>query len=137
MKSSAFDLSDINESAIDEGSWMTVMNPEGTAPLTNVEGEQIKIKVVGPDSSQYRKRFHQSVNSRLVNSKFKVGTSEKMEEDATELLVACTVGWSGFRDKNEVFLYSPDNARVLYSKRPLAFIREQVDKFIADRTNFL
>ena len=61
-----------------------------------------------------------------------------MEADGTALLAALTKGWSLVTlDGAPIDVpCTPENARELYGTPDLAFIRRQVDEFVADLGNY-
>ena len=65
-------------------------------------------------------------------------TPEELEAESTELLAALTAGWHLVTlDGHPLDVpFSIENARELYAAPALAWLREQVDEFAADRGNF-
>ena len=64
-------------------------------------------------------------------------TPEELEAESTELLAALTAGWHLVTlDGHPLDVpFSIENARELYAAPALAWLREQVDEFAADRGN--
>lgn len=83
------------------------------------------ITVVGPDSKQYREAVR----------KFQMKLLENVEGADVELLVSITKGWRGLKDGEKDVKYSEKAALALYVDAP--FVAGQVDRFIADRKNFM
>lgn len=119
----------------------------------------IVISVLGSDSEAYRNLLRKQQNRRLEaaakNRGMRKGstvTAEALEEESLDLLIACTVGWETVEkdakgadvsrpeiemDEGEWLPCTPENARRVYADPGLAWLREQVDAEIADRSNFL
>lgn len=137
-----FDLDAVDtKSRSEAGVAMTVKTLTGT-PLLNSEGKEVSIVVKGPDSAEYARLIRAQVKKRMARSG--APTDEQFTEDEgdlIELLVACTVGWSGILKKPggdeagaSSVKFTPDACRDLYRSFPV--IRDQVDAFIANRANF-
>lgn len=101
------------------------------------------ITVLGKDSDAFKQTFRKKVNGRIAREAIakKRGqnveppTIEDGEEDAIDLLVACTVGWRGLMRGDQAIEFSPEAARDLY--RSTEWIRTQVDTAIADLALFM
>jgi hypothetical protein len=118
--------------ASEMGAVLEVMHPTDNTPLG------IKITLAGADSDVYRKTVNKSVNKRV--QRMKPGqslpfTAEEQEENGLALLAACTLAWDGVVVDGEALPCSKENAKELYRRFP--WLREQVDMFIGDRSNFL
>lgn len=120
------------------GAGMVVHLPDGT-PASGGGGRLVTITLAGMDSDTYG-RAERAVRDRLLQ---RAGgavrgapiSAEPQDAESIELLVACTLAWDGIGDAGGPLPCTPDNARRLY--RDFPFLREQVDRFIADRKNFL
>lgn len=125
------------DTAKDEGAVMQLRHPGTDQPLLDGEAP-ITITLISRDSNQFQSLQRKVTNRRLQRAgkagKLKVSI-EEIEEDSIDLLVAATKGWQGIEFKGSVLPYSPENARVLYEALP--WVKEQVDAFINDRSNFL
>lgn len=137
-----FDLDAIDtKSRSEAGVAMTVKKLDGS-PLLNSRGGFVQIVLRGPDSLVYSQLVRAQVKKRMARSG--IPTEEQSQEDEAdlvELLVSCTMGWSGILKKageNETeggsITFSADACRDLYRAFPV--IRDQVDAFIANRVNF-
>jgi phage/plasmid-associated DNA primase len=58
-----------------------------------------------------------------------------LKDESVELLAKCTKGWSGITESGKEVPFSYENAVKLYTK--YLWLREQIDRFMADRSNFL
>lgn len=133
------DLSQFDtEKAAEQGALCHLVNPATNEKLYQDDKSPVGIQVHGSDSSKYRKAQRTLNNKRLENQFKKRSqkiTMEQLEEDSLELLVAVTVGWQGIVVDGEPLEFSEKNCRELYTR--FTWIREQVDEFVTDRSNFL
>ena len=90
------------------------------------------IRVKGIDSADFRKCRKARQQAELE------AMAEKRELDTEaldlQMLVDLTIGWRGLLDEGKEYEFSPERCRKLYEQSPA--IRDQVDRFIADRRNF-
>jgi hypothetical protein len=132
----SFDLTELSTAKKSEdGAVLEVLHPTNDTKLG------IKITVVGADSTIYRSFVNKQANAmrqKITPSRgFNMAPIEKDQEQATDLLVACTLGWEGIDMDGKKYPFSKENAKALYANPGFSWLREQVDKFIADRANFL
>lgn len=126
------DTRTLSEAGID----MQVKSLQGDI-LKDKDGKPVTLKLLGPDSDKYRSMTRAQVRKRFsrMSSADAKDTFAEDEADALEILVACTVGWSGIlTTKGEAIPCSPDTVRALYQTFPA--IRDQADVFMASRANF-
>lgn len=106
--------------------------------LKGKDGQPVTLTLLGPDSDKYRAMTRAQVRkrfSRMSASDAAKDTFAEDEADALEILVACTVDWSGIlTTKGEPIPCTPETVRALYSGFPV--IRDQADVFMASRANF-
>jgi hypothetical protein len=123
-------------SASDEGTRMEIYHP-----VTEQSFEPpIYIWVAGIDSKVWRKASMALQNKRLKKMVQKgrvklTSTAEEIENDNVELLASCTLKWENIEWEGKKLDCNFDNAKMVYLK--IAWIREAVDAFIGDRSNFL
>lgn len=136
-----FDLNDIDTKKLSEaGVALQIKRLDGT-PLVNAAGESVTITLLGPDSAKYRALTRESIKKRLDRrvtgaSDVTMDDLDQIERETIEILVVCTVGWTGVRTpEGETIACTQDNARRLYENYPV--VREQVDAFVGNRANFL
>jgi len=137
-----FDLAQVDTKTLaDSGVDMPVKTLEGQ-PLLARNGEGIAITVLGSDSNKYRALTRAQVRKRMeqmAGGKTPVMTEADMDEtdrDVLDILVACTVGWKNvLNTAGEPIQFTEENVRKLYANYPV--IREQVEAFISNRTNFI
>lgn len=122
----------------DEGVSLTLKHPATGADLK--DGDQpVQITVVGQDSKRYRdaqaKTSEKRLSSVLARGRRAKLSAAEVETDSLDLLVTCTIGFKNISLDKKPLECTPDNVRKLYTQ--FAWIREQVDEFINDRSNFL
>ncbi len=134
-----FDLASLDTgAAADTGAEMKVMHPTSGAVLVQDGGKPITIILVGEDSERHRRAVRVNSDRRLkrqTSGRPVQMTAEELENDSLELVVSCTIGWSGVVLDGVEVPFSVDSARMVYKR--LRWLREQVDAFIYDRSNFL
>lgn len=132
-KPEVFDLVKLAPSKSSEGAVLTLVNPVNNTPI-----EGVTITLMGADSKEYQALRRKLQNARLRNvtsrGKMRV-TSEEIEDEALQLIVAATKGWTGVVIEGVEQPFTMENAKSLFTRFP--WIREQVDEFINDRANFL
>lgn len=104
-------------------------------PVTD-EPTGIVITVVGRESKQFRTAYKKVQTKRIKNARGGAQklTADLMEDDACEVLSACSLNWSGVVENGQVIEFSHENAKRLYMDYP--FIRDQVDTFVGNLENF-
>jgi len=123
---------------VDATARMTILHPATGQPLRNAAtGEPAWIDLLSADSAVARATQRDAQNRRL-RARARTITAESMEADGTDLLAALTKGWSLVTlDGAPIDVpCTPENARELYGTPDLAFIRRQVDEFVADLGNY-
>jgi len=130
------DLANI-ENAYDPNDGFAVeLNGPDEAPLTNEDGSRMTITVLGADSDAAVRARNANVNKHLAKGARAKVTAESSQADAASFLAKLTVGWN-ITMGGQKPAFSQDEAQKLYLNPRLAFIREQVDAAIAERSNFL
>ena len=108
-----------------------------THPSTGDDLEGTTITLLGQDSDIYqkeiKKRAEQSLNGRGGRNK-KVDLDDAKLKGA-ELLARLTTGWTGIAEGKTDIECSFENCVKIYLK--YAWLREQVEQFITDRSHFL
>lgn len=117
-------------------------DPTGN-PLYAIEDDPLSgdagIDLISSDSKEYQKLQHKQQDKRLDKVRIRGGkvrniSARGAEEDATELLARCFVKIHHFELDGQPLENSVENALRLLEQ---PWIREQVDDFIHDRSNFL
>ena len=124
----SFDLKNLDvKSYAEKGARVELKHP--------ATGEKIGwfITVIGSDSSRYRDMIKARVRQNLVN-KEEIDL-DKSEERDIELLSRCTLSWEGLVENGVPVPFNEKTCKEVYTNYP--WIREQVDKAIADRSLFL
>ena len=132
------DLANLDvKAAADEGATLHLEHPT-TGELLFADDEKKKpmtIKLVGTDSQIYndilQRRARKQVNKRRPD---KIDVAEARRK-GTELLARCTLSWNNILNGGKNTKHSYEAAVKLYEEFP--WIREQVDRFVGDRSNFL
>lgn len=137
-RSTMFDLATLDTTdAAEKGERMEVMHPTSGAPLMN-GSTAIALILAGQDSDRYRVADRKISNKRLATSRNGQRitlTSEGIEADNLQRLVACTISWQGVAWDGAEKECTPENVRAAYDRWP--WMREQAEAFIGDRANFL
>ena len=124
-----FDLATLDFAAkAEEGAVMQVKHP-----LTG-EALGINITLIGTDSKTFRDISKSRATASLKKKTREIDLDQN-EADAVELLAKCTKGWSRITESGKEVVFSYENAVQLYTK--YLWLREQIDRFMADRSNFL
>jgi len=126
------DLSGFNFSEnSDKGVEVVLRHPVTDEPL------DIKVTVVGSDSKRYKAASHRVQNRSLSRGRGKI-TAERLEANGLEILSECVLDWENVED-SELFDEVPkcNKENVLKFLKKHTWAKEQIDSFIADRSNFL
>ena len=124
-----FDLAKLDTAKVaEEGAELRVAHP------TTGEDLGITITLIGTDSKTFRDISKSRATASLKKKTREIDLDQN-ESDAVELLAKCTKGWTGITENGKQVAFSYDNAVQLYTK--YLWLREQIDRFMADRSNFL
>lgn len=127
-----FDLSTLDSvAAANDGASLELKHPGTHAPLG------IFIRLAGRDSDKFKEADFRARNQRLDLAQKGVKmnrTAEEIDAEVLDMLAACTLGWDGLVENGKEVEFSKAKAKHIYVKYP--WIREQVDAFISDRSNF-
>ena len=125
----SFDLAKLDTAKVaEEGAELRVAHP------TTGEDLGITITLIGTDSKTFRDISKSRATASLKKKTREIDLDQN-ESDAVDLLAKCTKGWSGITENGKEVAFSFDNAVQLYTK--YLWLREQIDRFMADRSNFL
>ena len=125
----SFDLAKLDTAKVaEEGAELRVAHP------TTGEDLGIVITLIGTDSKTFRDISKSRATASLKKKTREIDLDQN-ESDAVELLAKCTKGWTGITENGKEVAFSYDNAVQLYTK--YLWLREQIDRFMADRSNFL
>lgn len=121
-----------------EGAVLEILNPLDGSKIPDKEDNPVTITVVGKDSETFRKTSNKIMAGRISRAtsrgKLKLNPDE-LEAEAIDLLVTCTLRWSGIEVDGKELEFSQANVKTVYIRFP--WIKEQVEDFIAERVNFL
>jgi hypothetical protein len=116
-------------------------------PILGADGTPATLTVLGADSSVARRlsrQFRATMQNRMAALAFSGAKQEGLteadlqaqEDHDLELVVACTVAWTGFEDDDDQPLpCTPEHVRTLYESAP--YLIEQAMRHIRDRSRFL
>lgn len=124
--------------AVDTPARMTIHHPFTGLPIRGADGEEAYIELHSSDSDIAKKAQRAITNARLAMRNRNAIDAKRLESEGTELLADLTVGWRLMTlDGDPVDVpFSRANAVELYADNEMAWLREQVDGFVADRENF-
>jgi hypothetical protein len=107
-----------------------IMEPEDTFTLPDGSRVQGILHIVGRNSKQYMDAIKTIMKKGIPSSQ----SLDRLADDKTTMLASYIVGW----DDTGLFnlQYSPDEAYNLISNPEMFWLREQIDQFIMDDTNF-
>lgn len=124
--------------AVDAPGRLTIVHPVTRQPLRTADGVEAYIDLYSADSEVARKHERAVQRRRLaMRGRGKI-TPEELEAEAVEALAALTAGWRlvGLDGRPLDVPFSADAAREMYAASSLAWLRDQVNEFAADRGNF-
>lgn len=138
-----FQLDDLDTiTAADAGVSIALFKVDGITPLTNAEGQPVKLTLHGCDSRIYRDASRAMARARVERAqqnKVALGSDASLDladSDHIALLAACTSGWEGVLDsKGKPVPFSREVVTEFYNRFPPA--REQADKAIMNRALFI
>ena len=127
------DLSSLDpRDAANEGFEFELTHPVSKAPLGQF------ITVLGSDSDTYadilHERFNTAIRQRASGGDIKPKTSEQIDAEELELLVACTKGFRNINWHGEDLNFTHQNAITLYK---IGWVKQQVNAAIVDISNFI
>lgn len=131
-------------SAANAGRVMPVLHPEDRTPLKNGDAT-MTLTLLGRDSDAFIRAENtarnRSVEQLSENVKF---SAAAVDLEAAKTLAACTTGWTGIpkgwldgSDDETPAKFSEEAALALYTSPGLKWVRDQADRFIGNRANFL
>lgn len=118
--------------ASNAGTWYTLKHPVTSKDLP------MKIKIIGKDSDKFVQLSEDFRRSSLEDMKANKTTEQRIQtskEYGDALLVACTIEWQGIELDGKKLECNPENVKLVYQR--FAWIKEQVDTAIADRSLFI
>lgn len=132
-----FDLAKFDTRAgAEEGAILHLRDLAGEL-LYDDENKPVTIRMAGADSRRHERarRLIQDRRMRSAQRGSRTVSSEELDEDALTLLAACAIEWSGFVLDGQPIECDEKTARQVFERFP--DIRDQADRFIADRANFM
>lgn len=131
--------------AANEGRTMIVQHPVDRTALLDANKNPVTIDLLGRDSDTFvageNAARNRAVEQITAGAKFSAAAAD---EEAAGSLARATTGWSGIpqgwidgTEDETPAKFSFENAKKLYLNRGVRWLRDQADKFIGDRANFL
>lgn len=112
-----------------KGAVLNVLHPVTQKPIGT------RITLLGTDSDAYQAFSHEQMVNKLSKAQVKGLLIEDFEDEGYELLATLTVGWEDMVVDGEEVPFTQANAKKIYKRFP--WLKEQVDRFIANRANFI
>ena len=142
MNLRSFDTAALSQSGVE----YKVRHPVTGEVMLDENSKPMVLKLLGPDSKEFRRISQTQVNASLrqqfdlrgrKNLSADKLTAQAIEEYDIQLCTTCTVGWDNVCDgeDNHPLEFNKDNVEKVYKSFP--FLREQVSMFINDRANFM
>ena len=127
-------MSDLNKfKANDEARGLVLVNPETEEPLLNSKDKPMTIWLYSSDSATFKaieSKIYDKMRTKRNNPKYDVTQSRGLD-----ILARCTTKFENLELDGAELKYSYKVAKDLYKNYPE--VKDQVDKFIGDRLNFL
>lgn len=132
------DLKNLSVDPDNQTATLQVTHPVTFEPITDDEGNQVTIFLHGPDSAELkqvrRKWQNKQLNDSMKRRKMNI-SAEQLESQALEILITATKDWQHLAFEGEELPCTPANVRKIYTSLP--WLKDQVDEFINERSNFL
>jgi len=140
-------LASLNTSlAANEGRPLTLLHPTDRTPLTfGKDKAPVQIDLLGMDSDAVVANEHATRNQNLeaMREGAKLSAAD-LDLKAATALAKATTGWRGVPQgwidgtaNEEPAEFSQAAALKLYTNKGLRWVKEQADRFVGDRANFL
>lgn len=117
--------------AADRGADCHIDHPVTDEPLYTEDGAPITIRVLGADSREFRAAITAAAERNAGKKRMSLDAADA---GAIDLLAKLVTGWKGIQWEGKPLDCTPENVRMFLTKFPP--IRQQIDLFIADRSNF-
>jgi hypothetical protein len=121
-----------------DGNTMVIKHPVNGKPLLDeATKEPAIITVISRDSAEARKFIHEMASQKVNNQlggKLRVD-GEELEARGLEAVVVLVKGWKHIEMDGKPLEYSEANCRMLLGR--LIWLREQIEAFASDRSNYL
>lgn len=115
---------------------LEIKGPDG-APFMGSDGEPWRITIAGPSHAQgfrAEEAMRLRVLRQMTDKDKAANPAEDYIERVLEPLVLRTIDWSPINQNGKPFLFTPENARLLYRTSDL--VRKQVEGFVYRAENF-
>lgn len=113
--------------------------------LKTGEPTGVVFKLVGLDHDKPRtldrrfakQKIQKAQKSGTLKNVIKSWDFEETQDQKIQMICACIVGWSGLTKGEKELKYSEKAAYDLLSDPTLAWIVDELEKFVSDRANFM
>jgi len=120
---------DLNEVTIDDTATIDILHPNG-------DKTDIKITIFGGDSDQHKAQEAKNRNKNMnAARKGKKITAEQSDAQDDDLLIASVASWENVEENGKLLECNSANIKKVFKAWP--FVREQINRAIVDRTNFM
>lgn len=131
--------------AANEGRPMPLLHPTERTVLLDADKKPVTINLLGRDSDVFVAAENAARNKAMEQltggAKYSAAASD---EEMADILAKATTGWSGVpqgwvdgTNDGSPAKFSVAAAKKLYLNRGMRWLRDQADKFVGDRANFL
>ena len=86
---------------------------------------------------QAKQKIQRAQKSGSLNKVIKTWDFDEAQQQKVEIICACISGWKGLTKDEKELKYTPQAALDLLSDPKLAWIVEEIEKFVTDRANFM
>lgn len=115
---------------------MPLRDPASNAIL-ETDGKPVTVSLIGRDHPDFQRHMRRKQDKIMAAATRETLTSEKVQAEYFDNLVALIRGWSGIVLDGKPLAFSPEAARKLVSDERLPWIAEQIDAFASARVNFV
>ena len=126
------DLSNLK--ATQDAQSLELLHPSTGAVLKDDSGKAFTIELLSSDTNSYKSEFNKLM--KAAREQKGEQTARDAEEKACDMLAKITVGCYLVMD-GKPLKFSTDNIKDLYFNPEFTWIREQVEAFIRERSNFI
>lgn len=124
-----------NLKASQDSQTLTLLHPTEGTPIES-DGKAFTIDLLSSDTNQYKSEFNKIM--KMAREAKGEQTARNAEEKACEMLASLTTGCYLIMDEGgKPMKFTKEAMKELYFNPEFTWIKEQVEAFIRDRTNFM
>lgn len=132
------DLSTLSVDPDNQTAELEIVHPSTFEPISDDDGNVLTLTLYGPDSNALKavqdefqaKAFKDGVKRRKMSI-----NPKQIKAQAMAYTVAAVADWKHISFEGKELECTPKNVRMVFEKLP--WLKEQVDEFISERSNFL